>query len=177
MRRCLLIHIDHPCFNHALFKQQTRPVTKKRLRLDDQLCFALYAATNAVTRAYKPKLAQVGITYPQYLVLLVLWQNGTCTIKQIADRLQLPANGITPVLDRLERADFLERRRDTHDRRLVHIHLTAAGAALERDVANAQKAVVCETQLEADELDALREQLRALAMRMGMSETVSEDDR
>ncbi len=149
----------------------------QKLRLDDQLCFALYAATNTVTRAYKPKLAKFGVTYPQYLVLLVLWQDGSRTIKQIANRLKLPPNGITPLLDRLELAGFLVRQRDANDRRMIHIHLTLSGLALEEEAAQAQHSVVCETQLQSDALGALRETLRALVAAMEIPEPVLEDSR
>lgn len=137
-----------------------------RLRLDDQLCFALYAATNAVTRAYRPKLAEIGITYPQYLVLLVLWQEGSCTISSIATQLKLLPNGITPILDRLEQAAILVRRRDPTDRRVIHICLTTKGLALEDKAVKAQDSVVCETQLEPDTFIALRQELCALVARM-----------
>ena len=143
----------------------------RTLRLDDQLCFALNAATNAFTRTYKPKLAQSGITYPQYLLLLVLWQDGPLSIREIAERLKLPANGLTPILDRLEQANLLERRPDSHDRRLIQIHLTATGLALETSVATAQNAVVCETELLPEALNELRDTLHALTARLKKAET------
>ncbi|MCD2471770.1 MarR family transcriptional regulator [Jiella sp. MQZ9-1] len=142
-----------------------------KLRLDDQLCFALYAATNAVTRAYRPLLQDLDLTYPQYLVMLVLWQDGRSTSRDISDRLQLTANAISPLLDRLEQASLIERERDRTDRRVVHIDLTERGIALERSAAEAQKAVVCRTGLDVDELDRLRDELMALAKRTAVSET------
>lgn len=138
----------------------------KKLRLDDQLCFALYAATNAVTRAYRPLLKQIGLTYPQYLVMLVLWQDGPRTIRAIADRLSLAPNALTPLLDRLEKAALLERRRDGHDRRLVHVTLTREGALLEKAASLAQQSVVCQTELTPSSLDALRDELKGLVDRM-----------
>ena len=150
-------------------------MTAAPLRLDDQLCFALYAATNAVTRSYKPKLAKMGITYPQYLLLLVLWQDGSRTISDIARRLKLPANGITPVIDRLENAGLVLRRRDPEDRRVISIHLTAEGVALEHEAAQAQLSVVCETQLDGAALRALRDELHAMVQRMKNSQSVGED--
>ena len=145
------------------------------LRLDDQLCFALYAATNAVTRSYKPKLAQIGITYPQYILLLVLWQHGSRTISDIARRLKLPANGITPVIDRLESAGLVVRVRDPDDRRVISIHLTAEGVALQDQAARAQLSVVCETQLDAAGLRALRDDLHALVQRMESFQSAGEE--
>jgi DNA-binding MarR family transcriptional regulator len=137
-----------------------------RLKLDDQLCFALYAATNAVTRAYRPLLDEVGLTYPQYLVMMVLWQGGSRTSGYIAERLHLAPNALTPMLDRLEQGGLLTRRRDDQDRRLVHIALTPSGVQLESAAARAQRAVVCQTELEADALIALRDELKALVLRM-----------
>ncbi len=145
------------------------------LRLDDQLCFALYAATNAVTRSYKPKLAKLGITYPQYILLLVLWQDGSCTISEIARRLKLPANGLTPVIDRLEQAGLVARCRDPEDRRVISIHLTADGVALEEQAARAQFSVVCETQLDAAALRSLRDELHAMVQRMEKFQAVGEE--
>ena len=150
-------------------------MTSDPLRLDDQLCFALYAATNAVTRSYKPKLARLGITYPQYILMLVLWQDGTRTIGEIALRLKLPPNGITQVIDRLEKAGLVVRRRDPIDRRIIRIQLTAEGVALEDEAAQAQLSVVCETQLEAAELRSLREELLALVKRMETFQTAGEE--
>jgi len=138
----------------------------EQLRIDDQLCFALYAAMNAVTRSYKPKLASLGITYPQYILLMVLWQHGPSTISKVAQRLKLPPNGITPVIDRLERAGLLVRCRNPDDRRIISLHLTVEGAALEEHAARAQFSVVCETQLGAEALAALRGELHALVQRM-----------
>ena len=146
------------------------------LHLDDQLCFALYAATNAVTRSYKPKLAKIGITYPQYILMLVLWQDGSRTISDIARRLKLPANGITPVIDRLEQAGLVVRRRDPVDRRVISIHLTAEGVALEEQAARAQFEVVCETQLGGAALRVLRDELHAMVQRMENSQPVGEDN-
>ena len=150
-------------------------LTAAQLRLDDQLCFALYAATHAVTRSYKPKLAKMGITYPQYILMLVLWQDGARTISDIARRLKLPANGITPVIDRLEAAGLVVRCRDPEDRRVISIHLTAEGVALEHQVARAQLSVVCETQLDEAALRALRDELHAMVKRMENSQPVEED--
>ena len=142
----------------------------KKLRLDDQLCFSLYAATNAVTRAYRPLLGKLGLTYPQYLVMLVLWQDGSCTIGHIAQRLSLAQNAITPLVDRLEDADFLERKRDTGDRRVVGVRLTKAGKDLRATASLAQQAVECRTMLGPEKLNALRDELFELVRRMESDE-------
>ncbi|SFL58216.1 MarR family winged helix-turn-helix transcriptional regulator [Methylorubrum salsuginis] len=148
---------------------------KRRLRLDDQLCFALYAATNAVVRAYRPLLGELGLTYPQYLVMLALWQDGAAPAHTLAARLQLGASAITPLVDRLEAAGLVTRARGT-DRRVVLVALTEAGRRLEEKVAVAQQAVVCRTGLEEDSLAALRQELKALADRIAGSGSVPQDE-
>lgn len=137
------------------------------MNLDEQLCFALYSATNAVVRTYRPLLRDIGLTYPQYLVLLVLWQDGERTMGEIANRLSLPPGGVTPIVERLEAAELVMRRRDDDDRRVVHVKLTQSGAQLETACAEAQRQVVCATTLQNDELSGLRAMLRQLAHRLG----------
>ncbi len=141
------------------------------LLLDNQLCFALYAATNAVTRAYRAPLGQLGLTYPQYLAMVVLWQRGNCTVKQLADTLLLDSSTLTPLLKRLEAAGWVHRNRDRHDERVVWIGLTTAGQALRAPVAAIQQGVACRTQLAQAELATLRTQLRTLAETMARTQT------
>ena len=150
-------------------------IDEKKLRLDEQLCFALYAATNAVTRAYRPLLAQLELTYPQYLVMLVLWQEGNSSSREIAQRLQLSANAISPLLDRLEEHGLIARQRDRTDRRVIHITLTPEGATLESAVYDVQQVVECQTGLAPDDLGQLRGELAALAERMA-TKTANRDD-
>ena len=100
------------------------------LALDSQLCFALYAASMAMTKRYKPLLAPLGLTYPQYIVLLVLWEGDGITVSQLGERLQLDSGTLTPLLKRLEGAGHLHRLRDAADERRVLLHLTPAGRAL-----------------------------------------------
>jgi MarR family transcriptional regulator, organic hydroperoxide resistance regulator len=102
------------------------------LTLDTQLCFALYSASLAMTKAYKPLLDKLGLTYPQYLAMLVLWEGDDVTVKDIAARLNLDSATITPLLKRLEAQGYVERTRGTDDERLVFIRLTKAGASLKR---------------------------------------------
>ena len=137
-----------------------------QLQLDNQLCFALYAATNAVTRAYRKPLGQLGLTYPQYLAMLVLWQHGGQTVKGLADALQLDSSTLTPLLKRLEAAGLILRRRDRLDERIVRIDLSAAGAALQHPVAAVQQAVACQTGLHETEIADLRSRLHALVKTM-----------
>lgn len=138
-----------------------------KLRLDDQLCFALYAATNSVTRAYRPLLEEIGLTYPQYLVMMVLWEDDELPVHEIAARLALAPHAISPLLRRLEEATLVVRCQDTADRRVFRVHLTASGVELEQAAARAQLAVVDATRLCPPELHGLRDELHHLIRRMG----------
>ena len=100
------------------------------LQLDSMLCFAIYAAGHAFTRFYKPRLDAIGLTYPQYLVFLVLWEADGITVKTLGDKLFLDSGTITPLLKRLEARGLLRRRRDDEDERQVRILLTDEGRAL-----------------------------------------------
>lgn len=136
------------------------------LRLDDQLCFALYAATNAVTRSYRPLLARIGLTYPQYLVLLALWQDGPATVGAIAARLQLDSHAVSPMVGRLCEAGLVTRERQD-DRRRVLVCLTEEGRDLEQAAADAQSQVVCATGLEPLHLARMRRELLEVARQLG----------
>ena len=135
-------------------------------RLSDQLCFALYAATNAVTRTYRPLLAELGLTYPQYLVMLVLWERRAMRLGEIAEELRLATHAVSPIIDRLEEADLVARVTDPDDGRAVQVRLTDAGAALERGAASVQEEVRCRTLLDPLEVETLRAQLHAITERM-----------
>lgn len=139
------------------------------LRLDDQLCFALYAATNAVIRAYRPLLAELDLTYTQYVVMMALWERDGLTVGELAHRLGITSASTTPVLDRLEGDGLLERRRGTPDRRTVGLHLTDAGRALEQPTARAQHRVRCQTLLDDDALGDLRSRLQHLTRTLDTS--------
>ena len=135
-------------------------------RLDDQLCFALYAATNAVTRSYRPLLKEIGLTYSQYLVLLVLWEHRSRRLGAIADELCLATHAVSPIVDRLEEAGLVSRTADEIDARVVHVGLTPSGARLETKAAEVQEAVRCSTQLDPDEVVQLRADLHRLLDQM-----------
>ena len=100
------------------------------LHLDEQLCFAVYSTAHAFNRVYKPLLDRLGLTYPQYLVMLVLWQTDGQSVKAIGERLRLDSGTLTPLLKRLETARLVLRQRDANDERRVYIHLTEAGRRL-----------------------------------------------
>ena len=107
------------------------PAPEHTLLLDDQLCFALYAASRAVTARYRPLLDELGLTYPQYLVMLVLWERDSISVRDLGAALQLESSTLSPLLKRLEAGGLLRRERRTDDERSVAIRLTEAGARLE----------------------------------------------
>ncbi|AHH93965.1 MarR family transcriptional regulator [Kutzneria viridogrisea] len=132
------------------------------LLLDDQLCFALYAASRAVTGLYRPLLDELGLTYPQYLVLLVLWENGDCPVKDLGAALHLDYGTLSPLLKRLEATGLIRRERRPEDERSVRIALTEQGLAL-REKARDVPPVIGEAMgLPPEEFDALRAALRKL---------------
>jgi DNA-binding MarR family transcriptional regulator len=138
----------------------------ENLKLNHQLCFALYSATHALTRAYRGALESKGLTYTQYLVLLVLWESNGMTVKTIAERLDLDSASLTPILKRLESAGLLSRLRSKTDERIVEIKLTDSGYALQDEVAAIQKGVACQTGLPPDEFEELKATLHKLVESM-----------
>lgn len=136
------------------------------LLLSQQLCFALYSTAHAFNRAYKPLLAPLDLTYPQYLVMLVLWEADDLTVKEIGARLQLDSGTLTPLLKRLEAAGTVERVRDTVDERQVRIRLTDSGRALRRKAEGIPKKLTQAIGRPIPDIVALREQLSQLRSRM-----------
>ena len=134
------------------------------LRLDDQLCFALYAASNVITRAYRAPLAKLGLTYPQYLAMLVLWEHGEQTIKSLAEKLDLDSSTVTPLVQRLVVAGLVHSARDPSNQRLLCIQVTSAGRSMQKRAALIQERVACQTHLRPDEFVALRAQLHKLVV-------------
>ncbi|GAA1843724.1 MarR family winged helix-turn-helix transcriptional regulator [Microlunatus capsulatus] len=141
----------------------TQDAPAGRLRLDDQLCFALYAATNEIVRVYRPLLAELGLTYPQYLLMMALWEQDDQPVTALARTLHLPAHGVLPVLTRLAEAGLVSRRPDPVDRRVTRVTLTPAGAALEGSAAAAQRVVASRTRLAPDAFRELRSGLHELS--------------
>ena len=146
----------------------------ENLLLNNQLCFALYAATNAIIRTYRPKLGRVGLTYPQYLALLVLWETDGMTVKGLAHRLKLDSATITPLLKRLENAGLLTRQRNEKDERVVNIYLTSKGSELKHEVAQMQKEVACQSGLKETEFFELRDTLHRLVEMMSVDQEESD---
>jgi len=130
--------------------------------LDEQLCFALYTASRAMTSCYRPMLDALGLTYPQFLVLLVLWERGDSSVTGIGTALQLETGTLSPLLKRLEATGFITRTRQMGDERSVVVGLTAAGRAVEEQVAAVQREAGAATGLSNAEVVALRNSLHAL---------------
>ncbi len=133
------------------------------LRLDDRLCLALYTASRAMTARYRPALAGLGLTYPQYLVMVLLWEDGPSSVGQIGGRLNLESSTLSPLLKRLEGLGMLTRTRDERDERTVVVDVTPAGVRLQ-DAAKSVPIEICDaTGLSADVQSTLVAQLRELA--------------
>ena len=136
------------------------------LALDRQLCFALYSASHAMTRVYQPLLAPLGLTYPQYLVMLVLWQQDGLTVSQLGERLTLDSGTLTPLLKRLASAGLLQRQRDAADERRVLLKLTPAGRALRARAAAIPATLAAASGCEPSQIHTLVQQLTALRARL-----------
>ena len=136
------------------------------LQLDNQLCFALYSASLAMTKVYKPLLDELGLTYPQYLVMLVLWEGDGLMVSELGQRLSLDSGTLTPLLKRLEAAGLISRLRDVQDERRVHIHLTAAGRKLKSAAAKVPACVLAASQCSIPELVQLTRKVRELRDRL-----------
>jgi MarR family transcriptional regulator, organic hydroperoxide resistance regulator len=134
-------------------------MTDDGLALEKQVCFALYSATRAVTQLYRPVLDALGLTYPQYLVMLVLWERGSSTVKQLGQALDLDSGTLSPLLKRLEAHGYVRRERSTSDERSVLVHLTDAGAALRTRASSVPRRIAGATGMELVELEALRQNL------------------
>lgn len=136
------------------------------LKLDNQLCFALYSASLAMTKAYKPLLEQLNLTYPQYLVMLILWQQDGITLREIADRMLVDSGALTPVLKRLEQQGLITRRRVSGNERALEICVTEQGASLKQQAVAVVQRISSSCAMELDELTALRQQLVQLRQRL-----------
>lgn len=145
--------------------------TPPQLRLDHQLCFLFHRISRDLTAAYRPLLADLGLTYPQYLVMLVLWESDGLTVGDIGDRLCLDSGTLSPLLRRLDRAGLLERRRDLADERRVTIHLTRAGRGLRAKAVGVPAALGGRLVDDQPAYRALHSELTALAERLEASST------
>lgn len=139
------------------------------LKLESQLCFALYAASRAMTNAYRPILSGLDLTYPQYLVMLALWERDDVTISSLGDRLFLDFGTLTPLLRRLEGRSLIVRKRDPVDERNVKITLTRQGRSLRRAAMDVPKQLRCLIQLSRQQTASLRQDLKLLLQAMPTS--------
>jgi len=140
-----------------------KPAPNASLLLGNQLCFAIYAAGHAFNRVYKPLLGRFGLTYPQYLVMLVLWERDGLSVKEIGERLFLDSGTLTPLLKRLEAARLVKRTRSAADERQVLVALTTQGTGLrEKAKGIIPPAVLAATGCSVGELSALQQSLVAL---------------
>jgi MarR family transcriptional regulator, organic hydroperoxide resistance regulator len=134
--------------------------------LDEQLCFALYAASRRMTAAYRPLLEALDLTYPQYLVMLVLWERDGLTVRELGARLQLDSGTLTPLLKRLEQAGLLGRRRRQSDEREVEITLTEAGHKLYERAVDVPRCMAERLCMSVDAFVRLRDELKSLAAQL-----------
>ena len=136
------------------------------LLLKNQLCFSLYAATNSIIRYYRIYLKEIGITYPQYLVLITLWESNSSTASEIASILKLDLPPITPILQKLEVMGFISRKRSNEDNRVVIVTLTDKGLEIEKAIAGIQDKVACKTHLTDKDFNKLKDTLNELTATM-----------
>ena len=142
--------------------QTNAPPNDTALLLDNQLCFALYSTSLAMTKLYKPLLAEMGLTYPQYLVMLALWECDDVTVSELGERLFLDSGTLTPLLKRMEAAGLLQRRRSEQDERRVLVTLTPTGAALKAKASCIPSGLVKASHCSLPELMALTKDIQAL---------------
>ena len=139
--------------------------TDENLRLEHQLCVALHNATRAIIGCYRPLLDEIGLTYSQYVVMLVLWEHNTMTLRELGTMLHLDSATLSPMLKRLERSGLVTRERGADDERMLHVTITDAGRRLRHHASAAQRAVEQATGLDRSTLAALRDQLNDIAAR------------
>ena len=142
------------------------PTADEMLRLDNQLCFAVYSASLAMTKLYKPLLDKLKLTYPQYLVMLVLWERDGLMVSELGERLALDSGTLTPLLKRLEANGLVARIRDMADERRVHVSLSTAGRRLKARAATVPACLMAASQCSIEELVALTQQIQQLRDRV-----------
>ncbi len=142
------------------------PAADDLLKIDNFICFALYSAGHAFTRLYKPLLDPMGLTYPQYLVMAVLWEKDGRTVGEIGEKLLLESSTLTPLLKRLEAAGMVRRTRDQVDERVVRIQLTPKGAALKQKALEIPQAIGCATNITIPEVMKLTTEIKDLRAKL-----------
>jgi DNA-binding MarR family transcriptional regulator len=145
-------------------------LNREILRLDNQLCFALYSASGRMTRAYRALLEPLGLTYPQYLVMMCLWEQAPRTVKAIGEAVGLETGTLTPLLKRLEAAGAITRRRDTEDERRVIVGLTPAGDILRDRATAVPRAIYAKLNTPFPDISSLTKALKGLSRNMAQIE-------
>ena len=140
---------------------------EQALKLEAQLCFPLYAASNLLTRLYRPLLEELGLTYPQYLVMLVLWERRSARVGELSTALYLDSGTLTPLLKRLEANGLVRRERSAEDERRVEVSLTREGESLKKRALEVPGALACRVGLGNERFIGLRAELRALMELLG----------
>lgn len=153
-------------YNLTTMKAQTHSSNVASLELDKQLCFALYSASLAMSKLYKPLLDPLSLTYPQYVVMLALWESDDVSVSALGDRVGLDSGTLTPLLKRLESAGFLRRERDAEDERRLRVRLTAPGRALRVKARAVPECLLKASGLQLAEVRGLTEQLQTLRQRI-----------
>ncbi|OWO93496.1 MarR family transcriptional regulator [Rhizobium esperanzae] len=146
---------------------KTMEIPEEEKRLEKQLCFAVYATAHAFTRAYKPILDRVGLTYPQYLVMLVLWERSALPVKTIGEQLDLDSGTLSPLLKRLEQSGLIKRIRDLRDERQVIVSLTPKGEAMKGEVDTIMRAIGKAAGCTIEEMAEMRDMLHRLRVNLG----------
>ena len=147
-------------------KLSTKLSTLDTQRLDNQICFAVYSAAHAFNRVYKPLLDRLGLTYPQYLVMLVLWERDDVPVRDIGEKLFLDSGTLTPLLKRLEAAHLVKRTRSSEDERQVLIALTSQGHALKEKARAVPQSILAASDCSVSELIAMKDEIVALRDRL-----------
>jgi DNA-binding MarR family transcriptional regulator len=137
-------------------------MTEPHFMFDDFICYAIYSANHAISKVYAPHLESIGLTYPQYIVMVALWEQDNQTVGSLGRRVSMETNTLTPLLKRLEAAGFVNRARDKKDERQVRVTLTPTGLALRQQAAPIQASILAASGLSLDDLEALQNQVVAL---------------
>jgi len=141
-------------------------VTNTAMRLDQQLCFALYACSREITKRYRPLLEPLGLTYTQYITMLALWEKNRMKVKELGAALNLDSGTLTPLLKKLEIIGYVRRARDVEDERNVWIEVTPEGRALQAQAAEIPSKIICDSGIDVEEAIQLRQQLTTLLQQL-----------
>nr|WP_229752518.1 MarR family transcriptional regulator [Paenibacillus physcomitrellae] len=138
----------------------------EEVKLKDHLCFSLYSCSRAISRMYRPLMEKLGITYPQYLVLMVLWEQGESSVKELGESLDLDTGTLTPLLKRMEANELIKRERLKQDERVVMIKLTDKGEALKQDAMCIPESFLSASSMDMNQLQELNETIKKLSVQV-----------